>query len=133
MGSELANEQIVREFMKSWGVSFEASAAGLRSHCDPELVWRNSGLPDCNGVEAAVGLLSHFREAAGVETIVADVQNLASDGNVVISERLDYLVNAKGDTIGEVSVAGVMELRDGKIIRWHDYFDPTPLGALLGS
>lgn len=57
----------------------------------------------------------------GVEKIEFRVDNVAGDGNVVLTERVDVF-SMPGATI-ELPVMGTFEIRDGKIAAWRDYFD----------
>jgi limonene-1,2-epoxide hydrolase len=56
------------------------------------------------------------------------ILHLADAGGVVFTERIDAL-HAPTRT-GELPVAGIFELRDGRITAWRDYFDlPQALAA----
>lgn len=55
------------------------------------------------------------------EKIEFEISAIASTGSVVFTERVDRFV-VGGKTIA-LPVAGVFELRDGKIAAWRDYFD----------
>jgi limonene-1,2-epoxide hydrolase len=57
----------------------------------------------------------------GVERIEFRIRNLAADGDVVLTERVDVFV-LPNKTI-ELPVSGTFEVRDGKIAAWRDYFD----------
>ena len=57
----------------------------------------------------------------GVERIEFRVNNLATIGNVVMTERVDVFVQPER-TI-ELPVMGTFEVVDGKIAAWRDYFD----------
>ena len=49
---------------------------------------------------------------------------MAESGDIVFTERVDRF--QMGDKKVELPVAGVFEVRDGKIAAWRDYFDmPT--------
>lgn len=50
-----------------------------------------------------------------------DVLNIAAAGDVVLTERVDRIW--AGDKHVDLPVAGVFEVRDGKIAAWRDYFD----------
>jgi limonene-1,2-epoxide hydrolase len=50
------------------------------------------------------------------------VHREVASGDVVMNERTDRFHTADGRWL-ELPVAGVFELRDGKIALWHDYFD----------
>lgn len=50
--------------------------------------------------------------------------HIASSGNVVFTERVDYLaLNDASTSPVPLPVTGVMEMRDGKIAVWRDYLD----------
>ena len=55
------------------------------------------------------------------ETIEFVVLHAAARGNLVFTERVDRFRIA-GKTV-ELPVAGVFEIRDGRIAAWRDYFD----------
>ena len=58
---------------------------------------------------------------AGIESIEFRVRNIASDGPVVLTERVDIFKFP--DKSIELPVMGTFEVRDGKIAAWRDYFD----------
>jgi len=49
------------------------------------------------------------------------IHKIMSDGDTVFTERTDRFVT-NGKSIA-LPVAGVFEVRDGKIAAWRDYFD----------
>lgn len=55
------------------------------------------------------------------EQIDWQMHNIASRDGIVFTERLDRFV--MGGKPVELPVAGVFEIRDGKIAAWRDYFD----------
>ena len=42
-----------------------------------------------------------------------------------ISERVDIVKRADGSVISELPVVGVMEIKNGKVSRWSEYFNPS--------
>ena len=56
-----------------------------------------------------------------------------SPEGVVFTERIDVGRTQTGEEILTVPVTGVFELRDGKISRWTDYFDPAGLLSHLNT
>lgn len=53
------------------------------------------------------------------------VTNIATRGNVVLTERIDRFV--RGEDRITIPVMGAFEVTDGRITHWRDYFD---MGAL---
>ena len=50
------------------------------------------------------------------------ILNIAESGNVVLTERVDNFVMADDKEVS-LPVMGAMELEQGKIVAWRDYFD----------
>ena len=65
------------------------------------------------------------------EPISFGIRNLAADGDVVLTERVDE-ITANG-IMAPVPVMGTFEVRDGRIHRWRDYFDLTLVGKLMAG
>jgi limonene-1,2-epoxide hydrolase len=59
------------------------------------------------------------------------VEHGSLDDGVVMNERIDRF--RKGDEWLELPVAGVFEVRDGRISLWRDFFDRDTLFRLLSS
>ena len=59
---------------------------------------------------------------ASAKEIAWEVLHQVEQGNLVMNERVDRFVMADGKKI-ELRVAGVFEIRDGKVAVWRDYFD----------
>jgi len=59
--------------------------------------------------------------APGIEAIDFRVINIAANGPVVMTERVDVFTTP-GKSF-ELPVMGVFEVSDGKINAWRDYFD----------
>jgi limonene-1,2-epoxide hydrolase len=75
------------------------------------------------GREAIASTIASFIRpgAPGIERIEFRVINIAADGPVVMTERVDvFQLPAKSF---ELPVMGTFELSDGKINAWRDYFD----------
>jgi limonene-1,2-epoxide hydrolase len=53
--------------------------------------------------------------------VEVDVRHLLCEGAVVMTERVDYL--RVGEKTATLRVAGVLEVHDGVISSWRDYFD----------
>ena len=55
------------------------------------------------------------------EAVQWDVLNIADEGGVVLTERVDkFRLNG---VWAEIPVMGVFEVSDGKVAAWRDYFD----------
>jgi limonene-1,2-epoxide hydrolase len=59
---------------------------------------------------------------ASAKEVAWEVLHQVEQGNVVMNERVDRFVMADGKNVA-LRVAGVFEIRDGKVSVWRDYFD----------
>jgi limonene-1,2-epoxide hydrolase len=89
--------------------------------------WQNSGFPDCSDKEECLAFLDRFASPTGLDSLQVEMLSISASGSTVLTERIDYFKNADGETIAPLPLMGVLEVRDGKIALWHDYFDPRPL------
>ncbi|MCE5291860.1 MAG: nuclear transport factor 2 family protein [Nocardiaceae bacterium] len=86
---------------------------------DDDIVYQNNHLPPARGrkaFERTMEMLGRFGDH-----FEARIHHIAQDGNVVLTQRTDVLGN-KGANF-EFWVWGAFEVRNGKIVDWHDYFD----------
>lgn len=86
---------------------------------DDDVVYTNVGLPTLRGRERAgrvIRLLARPGLGFGVEVL-----SIASDGALVLTERIDEL--RVGPLRVRFWVCGRFEVRDGRITVWRDYFD----------
>jgi limonene-1,2-epoxide hydrolase len=85
-----------------------------------DIEYHNIPMPVVNGKQAVRDTLDMLLATAqGSEWVV---HREVASGDVVMNERTDRFHTEDGRWI-ELPVAGVFELRDGKIALWHDYFD----------
>jgi len=91
----------------------------------PDAEWRNSGLPTLRGRRVASTLLDlerrkvHFR---------ADMHHLAADGDIVLTERTDFLSIGRWES--SFWVCGTFRVRGGRIELWDDHY---ALGNVLAG
>ncbi|MFR9750962.1 limonene-1,2-epoxide hydrolase family protein [Nocardia sp. 004] len=105
----------VREFFTALAMSAPEESIDL---LHPDIVWKNTSLPDARGIRRVGGALRALRrDWLGFDV---EIHHIAADGEVVLTDRTDYL------RFGPVRigfwVTGTFELRDGRIILWHDHF-----------
>jgi limonene-1,2-epoxide hydrolase len=94
-----------------------------------DIEYDNVPMPTANGVEEVRAFLGPFID--GASEIEWVIHREASVGDIVMNERTDrFLLGARWI---EIPVAGVWELRDGKIALWRDYFDIGQFNAQLAG
>jgi limonene-1,2-epoxide hydrolase len=85
-----------------------------------DALYENVPISVLTGHDEIRGMLEGF---LGSATKVAwEVLHQVEQGSIVMNERIDRFVMADGKRI-ELRVAGVFEVRDGKVAVWRDYFD----------
>lgn len=118
----------VREFFTAMELGAVSEALEL---VHPDIVWKNTSLPDVRGYDRVAKLLRGLnRDQFG---FAAEMHHIAAQGDIVLTDRTDIL------RVGRVRISfwvtGTLELRDGRIILWHDHFSWENFlrGAAVGS
>ena len=110
------NERLVEEFCDAWA---KRDVDGILGYFTSDAVYHNIPLEPAAGVDAIRSVLEMFVPPA--DEIEFVIHKIMSDGDTVFTERTDrFVMNGKSVAL---PVAGVFELRDGKIAAWRDYFD----------
>ena len=132
--SELDNLKIVGEFFAAWeGGTYPQLRGAYEDFLADDCVYENSGLPASEGKAAALALIDGIQAVTDIQSITAEIRGMAAAGDLVFSERIDHHYDSKGVENLTPRICGVMELRDGKIAAWRDYFDAGALLAALGG
>lgn len=120
-----ANQDIVLQFCEAFS---RRNVVELLDFFTEDAIYHNIPMAPANGKDEIRATLEMF--VPDSPTIEFEIRNVASAGAVVFTERIDRMTIA-GNAVA-VPVAGVFEVRDGKIAAWRDYFDlqqflnPTP-------
>ncbi len=120
----------MRRFCAAW--SDNIAAAELAAFFTDDAVYHNIPLTPITGREAiAKKIVSFIRPGApGIESIEFRVINIAANGPVVMTERVDVF-KLPGKSF-EMQVMGTFEVSDGKINAWRDYFDMNQFTTRMG-
>ena len=109
----------------------DRDAEALRPLLADDVVYQNAGMSAAEGIEATVAALAFqfemFPDSYEYETI-----NSVSEGDIVMNERLDYIRGPDGNRHG-LPVMGSFVVRDGKIVRWTDYWDSALLTKMMSG
>ena len=119
-------EVIVREFCDAWSRS---DLDEIMSYFAADAVYHNIPMDPVVGTDAIRTFIEGF--TAMVDRIEFEINHLAVNGNVVLTERVDTFVRSAG-SVG-LPVMGTFELADGKITAWRDYFDMLQVTAAFGG
>ncbi|MEX0874551.1 MAG: limonene-1,2-epoxide hydrolase family protein [Actinomycetota bacterium] len=112
----MSSEQVVRDFCKAWERKDMDELVGFMTE---DAVYHNIPLQPAKGHEEIKGVMAMFVPLS--KQIEFKILGIAADGDTVFTERVDTFV-MDGGTIS-LPVAGVFEVKDGKIASWRDYFD----------
>ncbi len=108
--------QVVRDFCAAWEARDQQRI--LDAFTD-DGVYHNMPMAPATGKDAIKALLGMI--LAPASDVKFEIKQIAANGNVVLTERLDAFVMG-GKTV-TLPVMGAFEVRDGKIAAWRDYFD----------
>jgi limonene-1,2-epoxide hydrolase len=109
-----SNVAVVREFLEALAAPDAERAIAL---LDPDIEWRNTGLPTFRG-KRVIGMLRDMVKRGvgfGVE-----IHAIAAKDDLVLTDRTDYLW--KGPIKTGFWVRGTFTVRDGLITVWDDAF-----------
>ncbi|MGW4242256.1 limonene-1,2-epoxide hydrolase family protein [Nocardia sp. NPDC004722] len=106
----------VREFFAAMEMKIVGEALEL---VDPNIVWKNTSLPDIKGVDRVRWVLNALNSPR--YGFRADMHHIAAtEDGTVLTERTDYL--RMGPIEISFWVCGTFAFRDGRIVLWHDHF-----------
>lgn len=111
-----ASEQLVSEFCAAWS---RRDIDELLGYLTPDAIYHNMPMDPAKGHEQIRNVFNLFVPLSN--EIAWEMLNIGSSGDIVFTERVDRFV--MGDRTIELPVAGVFEIRGGKIAAWRDYFD----------
>ncbi|MBT3428425.1 MAG: SnoaL-like domain-containing protein [Gammaproteobacteria bacterium] len=120
----MSAEQIVTEFINNWNrMDWQAVTDALHD----DVVYHNIPMEKIQGKEAAAAFITGMQPKA-VDWIMV---NIASNGNLVLTERIDNFTLANGKLLS-LPVMGTFEIEDSKIKAWRDYFDLATFTSQMG-
>lgn len=107
---------LIRQFIEA---CVRADPDEFTNYFTEDAIWWNAPWEPVQGREAIREVLR--RGAARMVALPWEIRHIAAEGNVVLTERVDYFL--VGGMFVKVPCMGVFELRDGKIVAWRDYWD----------
>ena len=121
-------EQLVRDFFAAMGPTLEDFKDNFRRRLDENVTWESVGLPAHRGRQACIDYLDTLNATTGMHYCTIKILHIASAGDVVLSERIDTMHDVDDVEIRAFRIMGAIEVRDGRIVRYTDYFDTASLG-----
>ena len=122
--------EVVRRFCAAW--TNDTGADELAAFFTEDAVYHNIPVEPVHGRENIADTISSFIRPGppGIEGIEFRVINIAANGPVVMTERVDAF--RLPDKSFELPVMGAFEVTDGKISAWRDYFDMNQFTSRMG-
>jgi limonene-1,2-epoxide hydrolase len=122
--------EVMRRFCAGWSDNMEA--VELAAFFAEDAVYHNIPQEPVTGREnIATTIASVLRPGPpGIEGIDFRVINIAANGPVVMTERVDVFT-LPGKSF-ELPVMGTFEVSGGKINAWRDYFDMNQFTSRMG-
>jgi len=109
-------ERVVLDFLGAWR---RGDIEELMSFFAPDAIYHNIPVPPVCGAAAIREAFLGFAKL--MDSIEIENLHVAAAGDVVFTERIDRFRNATVSL--DLPVAGVFEVRGGKIVAHRDYFD----------
>ncbi len=122
--------EVVRRFCAAW--SDDMGAVELAAFFTEDAVYHNIPQAPVTGREDIANTIASVLRPGppGIEGIDFRVINIAANGPVVMTERVD--VFRLPDRSFELPVMGTFEVSGGKINAWRDYFDMNQFTSRMG-
>jgi len=122
--------EVVRTFCVAW--SDNMGTAELAAFFTEDAVYHNIPQEPVTGRENIADTIASVLRPGppGIESIDFRVINIAANGPVVMTERVD--VFKLPDKSFELPVMGTFEISGGKINAWRDYFDMNQFTSRMG-
>ncbi|MGO4567036.1 limonene-1,2-epoxide hydrolase family protein [Rhizobium sp. 2YAF20] len=79
----------------------------MRRWFTSDTVWENVGISCATGIDEAVGMIDEADKSMGIATVRIEMLAIATDGNRVLTERLDIFERADRSEIGRVTLMGI--------------------------
>jgi len=114
-------ETVVRNFLKAWETR---DLDAIMAFFDDDAVYENVPVPPVTGLDEIRNFIGGILYA--FKNINVVIHHQVSDGVIVMNERTDTITAENGTKV-QLRCMGYFEIRDGKVVTWHDYFDGTAL------
>lgn len=112
-----ASEKLVRDFLGAWqGRDLDTICSAFAENA----VYHNVPVKPIEGLAGIRAIFKAFLDAFSHAEL--QIMTLAAEPGLVLAERIDYFTMNDGRKIA-LPVTGVFVVKNGKIVRFSDYFD----------
>jgi limonene-1,2-epoxide hydrolase len=113
--------ETVRDFMAAFVQAWPtADTTTLGSYFNEDSIYHNVPLEPVRGRAAIEATFAEFMRIGG--QVDVEMIHMVAEGPIVMTERVDHLTRADGTT-ASLPMMGIIEVHDGLIAAWRDYFD----------
>ena len=128
-------EEVVAQFMGAWGPDWPTFRSAYVRYLSEDCVYENTGMPTATGHSEILALVDAFAAATGMVSGKAEIRHSFASETVVLNERTEIWHKEDGTPIIDhpVAVMGAFEVHGGKITHWRDYWDASPVVAILSG
>ncbi|MEV0673157.1 limonene-1,2-epoxide hydrolase family protein [Mycobacterium sp. NPDC050441] len=116
------SEQVVRAELESWST---LDVERIVAHFAPDAVWVAQTTLTLHGIDEIRAAVTEW--VARITFAELRLVNIATNGDVVLTERVDVFTFTDGKEIA-LPVMGAFDVVNGKITAWRDYYDPGSHG-----
>jgi ketosteroid isomerase-like protein len=120
----MTNREIVTNF---WNDLYQRDWAAVAGYFDADSEYTDVPTPPEDVARGPAQIVARLR--IGLEPLASighDVRMTVCDGDTVVTEHLEHWEWPTGERAA-LPFVSMQELRDGKIVRWWDYWDLTTL------
>jgi limonene-1,2-epoxide hydrolase len=121
--------ETVRAFLAIWSEGPEAIYRALYDYLAPGCVYENIGLSRTVGPAEAHACFAAFGPMKNCLRLDVEILAIAADGDRVLVERIDRVIEHDGRETMAAPVMGIFEVKSGRITAWRDYFDTIPFAS----
>jgi limonene-1,2-epoxide hydrolase len=107
-------QKLVRTFLERLAAGDVDGALEL---LDPDVVWKNTGMPTLHGERVHSMLRDMVARGVGFDV---RFHHIAASGDAVLTDRTDVIKVGPWET--SFGVRGTFEVSDGRIVLWDDSF-----------
>lgn len=111
--------RLVRDFCQAWA---DADHDRVVASFTTDGVYHNIPVDPLVGHDAIRAMVDGFTNGMGLRVIEFRIDQMLTDGPIVVTERVDIFEKADG-TIVELPVLGIFEFEGELISKWREYFD----------
>ena len=118
-------QDFIAVFIEAWP---SGDTTALGSFFSEDALYQNGPLEPVRGRAAIESTFAEFMKVGG--EVDVEMIHMIAEGPIVMTERIDHLTRADGTT-ASLPMMGVIEVHDGLVTAWRDYFDLSQFASQI--